>query len=587
MKQIGSCLRIALTLASWLSCVPDPWAHAQVQNVPRQQDFAPQLRTDAVFLAWQDNPDVQSCGVCHYSPGNEFAKRRTDFCKLTEIEQWLSTDKHAIARQRVEPIAEKNRDKALASVTQMLKQRGNSAQVPMDWIGPSNFLSFAICEQMGYDTETDEGYGRFRENCLTCHSGYEAGTGTNGFTRDATNHPGISCNYCHQSGSDRRWIDEHSSLDVEMKWRQLPPEAKLQKGMRNLTSSRDQADLCYRCHIGDVQRKAFVTHEMYSAGHPPLPSVELDRLVENMPRHWRDNRELFESLTASRYPGRDVYFQVNFPEEMSAVRQVGADKMFWNSGTMLSGALAADQQWLRLISQTSSAQSGHRADYALYDCAACHHELRIPSERQQVRSYEAGKNFGSPGRPRLLEWPHAISDAIVSTAGEPLAIPSLKDRLKQSVAVRPFGDPVAMGTNADELMRALQQLQSHVVRSSQDPSFLRQVIAKLAESPDELLIDYHSARQINWAIRCLDSELALMGCALTNEVRAEIGQLGMGPEPLSIRVSTALPGGRSQPIYPAFVDEELKRQQAYDFQLFRKQLRRISGSLRVASKKVP
>lgn len=579
-------LLVALTFAWGLDSIPFQAAqaqnaqaqNAQVTNSRGPANFAPQLLQNVVFLAWQGNQDVQGCGVCHYSPGNPFAQRKTDFCKLTEIEQWLKTDKHAIARQRVEPIAEKDRERALERVSQMLKQRGGSSGVPSDWIGPSNFLSFAICEQLGYDIKSEDGYGQFRENCLTCHAGYEAEKGPQGFTRDVTNHPGISCNYCHQVGVDRRWIDQHSSLDAEAKWRLLPPEAKSEKGMRNLTSSRSQVDLCYRCHIGDIQRNAFVTHQMYSAGHPPLPSVELDRLVENMPRHWRDNRELFESLTASSYSGRDVYFQINFPVEFSALKK-DVDKMYWHSSALLTGALAADQQWLKLIIQSTSSQSNHLADYGLYDCAACHHELRTPSDRQRIRLESGGKNIGSPGRPRLLEWPQAISNAVAVAAGEQSAIQPLKDRLKHSVASRPFGEPTAMGTGADALSREIEQLQSRILRSSQDPSFLRRVMSQLAQSPDELLVDYHAARQINWALRCIDSELALTGNALPREVRDRIAHLGTGLEPLSIRVSTKLPGGLSQPIYPGFVDEELKRQADYDFQLFKNQLRQIADSL--------
>ena len=108
---------------------------------------------------------------------------------------------------------------------------------------------------------------------------------------------------------------------------------------------------------------------------------------------------------------------------------------------------------------------------------------------------------------------------------------------------------------------------------------LLDAVAALLPKGGKLYFTSGATEAINWALRCIDSELALTGNALPREVRDRIAQLGTGPEPFSIRVSTKLPSGLSQPIYPGFVDEELKRQTEYDFQLFKNQLRRISESL--------
>jgi mono/diheme cytochrome c family protein len=35
-------------------------------------------------------------------------------------------------------------------------------------------LSYAIVSRLDYAIETEAGYAKFRDNCLTCHAGYQA-----------------------------------------------------------------------------------------------------------------------------------------------------------------------------------------------------------------------------------------------------------------------------------------------------------------------------------------------------------------------------------------------------------------------------
>ena len=48
-----------------------------------------------------------------------------------------------------------------------------------------------------------------------------------------------------------------------------------------------RAEQCFSCHIGNVEEGKLVTHAMYAAGHPPLPSIEIESFAKQMPRHWR------------------------------------------------------------------------------------------------------------------------------------------------------------------------------------------------------------------------------------------------------------------------------------------------------------
>ncbi len=56
-----------------------------------------------------------------------------------------------------------------------------------------------------------------------------------------------------------------------------------------------------------------MTHEMYAAGHPPLPSVELQTFCEEMPQHWQTPRELYDSLTARKIQAATPIFKSTIP----------------------------------------------------------------------------------------------------------------------------------------------------------------------------------------------------------------------------------------------------------------------------------
>lgn len=574
----------------WAIVAGDAVLAQAVRAQPRSGSIASGLETDAVFRAWQADRSVARCGVCHYSPGNQFAKRDTDFCRLTEVEQWLRSDKHSIARQRIEPIAPPEPEHAVETIRRQASadiQRAvqsavripadNPVRMPQESIGPSNFLSFAICKRLGYDVQTAAGYDAFRKNCLTCHAGLGPET-TSGSSSAAIAGPGITCNYCHQLGTDGRWVDQHGGFEAQAIWRTLPPSSKAELGMRDLVPARAQAELCYRCHIGDLQHNMFVTHAMFAAGHPPLLSVEFGALVEAMPRHWRTPSERYASLSAD--PRRDAYYSANFPALAARLDEpTTIEKYPWRTDALVAGALVARQQAVRLIAQAADPQSSRWGDYALYDCAACHHELRVPSVRQSVR------RLGAPGRPRLHQWPEVIARSITTASAPDSALTELETRLLQAISERPFGQRLAVGRAAAEIDRALQQILDRLAGERLTEPFCRQLLTALIETPEQALLDYHSARQINWAVRCLDADLHQLGQPLAAEVRTAISQLGLSgesPPPTATTTTTAVersqvtidvPGGLGRAIYPDFLEQELPRQANYDASLFIQQLR--------------
>lgn len=562
-------LRLALFLglaAADVACAP---------KLVAQADGAPAaLQSDPVFKSWKNQPSVAGCASCHYQGGNEFSgDDATRFSRLNELREWLQRDKHAIARRRVEPLSSQE---LLEQAVPIAEELGGA--VPEDWLGASNVLSKRICDKLGYEVSTTEGYRRFRENCLTCHGGYQGDGGEeerSGFDRPTpldplASQPGISCNYCHQEGDNSEWIAKHGIPTAATTWRTLPPEEKRSFGMRNLVQPAQQASLCFDCHIGNRDQGQFVTHEMYAAGHPPLPSIELQTFSDQMPRHWRPLSDLHESLAGTET--RDEYFTVNFPELLANAKKVDAGGMYWNTRSMLIGAIAARVKMLDVV--TDSAAADRWADYSLYDCAACHHELREPSLRQQ-RGYP-----GAPGRPRQHEWPEPLLTTALRFARLQTPTQALEKELEAQFAKQPFGLPGDVVPVANRLQTSLEAAIQAARGIPVDADMARRILISLAQTPGEQLVTYDSARQVAWAMRLVAGELAAEGSPLDAETGALIASLDQ-PEPgaESTGIATTLPAGRQVFIYPENLQADLHRRAEFDPEVFIRRLRQVGQAL--------
>ena len=128
---------------------------------------------------------------------------------------------------------------------------------------------------------------------------------TNGFTRVFAWPRACNCCACHGAYAD--WVDVHGGLQVA-KWRRLTRKQKEDwYGMKDLWDPIKRTQLCLSCHVGNVGQQKFVTHEMYAAGHPPLPSIEVATFSEGMPRHWETWKEKAERLTAMKKDIKEYY----------------------------------------------------------------------------------------------------------------------------------------------------------------------------------------------------------------------------------------------------------------------------------------
>lgn len=559
---------------------------------PRTEDRI----ADPVYMSWVSQRKVADCIRCHAQGLSEAqilggnATALTSFSRRTEMEQWLTQDKHTIARRRIEPYRVQDEgaelqamlDGLVAQQTKAIEDlnriRGTSielnyvlpSRLPEDWVGEGNILSRRICDKLwGIGAVTrPEGYALFRENCLTCHGGYRSGDP--GFTLASKSREqiGIDCLYCHDNGASEQWIQRHQSPE---NWRLLTPEQKSADGMRHLVGTSNQAQLCFDCHIGNRSRNMFVSHEMYAAGHPPLPSIELQKFCEEMPQHWQTPSQLHESLVD--YAGREDYFRKNYP---GVLERVSAGSTFWNTRKMLVGALSARRQSLDLL--IDSANPHRWADYSLYDCAACHHELRVDS-RRQLRGFP-----GQPGRPRQHEWPETILTIAYRFYGgggqrgrEVWAnVRALESRLAEQFSAKPFGDPGEVKTAAEELREKVVEAIHLVESSTVDARIANGVLLGLSRTPKEKLLTYDAARQVVWAMQTIVDELDSEGFPVEPRIVEIVKSLG---DPDVTGIESRIPAGRKSYIFPNGLATDLRFRASFQPDRLKSLLNQISEAM--------
>lgn len=296
---------------------------------------------------------------------------------------------------------------------------------------------------------------------------------------------GVTCSVCH--GSYRNWVDAHYGID-KVKFRKMPrKEKEEQYGLRDLWDPVKRAELCSSCHIGNEKEGKFVTHQMYAAGHPPLPSFELATFVRQMPQHWAKISDKPKDI--QKMQGLEDEADVEFTRQVL----VGGAMSLHTSMN-----LVADQAQKAL-----DAAKGKRTalDLSNFDCAACHHELRSPSWRQE-RGYIA-----APGRvpPRVWEnvLPRIGIDFFKSSPSEDTYDEQILDFQKAMVA-RPYGD-------AARVVKAARTLGT-TARGYADAWAARKLtkadVASLAKKFPEFYgdekrgksLDFDSARQIGWGL---------------------------------------------------------------------------------------
>jgi hypothetical protein len=331
--------------------------------------------------------------------------------------------------------------------------------------------------------------------CLSCHGvviDNEKQADKKSFGPQDRLDSGVSCVVCHAPYAN--WVVEHSKT-VLNEWQTFTREQKEdQFGLRDLWDPVKRAELCSSCHVGNIAEGKIVTHEMYAAGHPPLPPFEILTFSDVLPRHWETSQEKYQRLPKSRALYDKIYhFRDDYEVQQVRLLLTSAVIALRNSVQLIAAHAQADQQ-----------QTGERAwpEFALYDCYACHHDLQSDSWRQK-RGYA-----GKPGRPQMTEWPTVLMPLAIQHAGSERQAEFAQklDSLTSAFSDTPFGDRAKVAVAARDLAQWSEGLLDALKKTPLDRMQSRQLLLALAERPRKLL-DFDSARQTSWALKALLGDL--------------------------------------------------------------------------------
>jgi hypothetical protein len=400
---------------------------------------------------------VSSCKDCH---SKEKEPPEDYLCRCTEARVWSKEDKHAFAYKALEG------------------ERGQRMQA-----------------LLGYNVTASSA-------CLSCHSVVTptGATAAKTFKQDE----GVSCVACHGyallAAPDKNklavsWIAFHGDEANHDAWRGLTRAVKHDVyGMTDLWDLAKRARLCASCHIGNVQENKVVTHEMYAAGHPPLPGFEVVTFSSQMPRHW-------QYLKEKTQPIRKI---VGISDREAALEE---------THLLAIGALVALRETLGMLEAQIASPAW--PEFAQFDCYACHHELQSKSWRQK-RGYAA-----AAGRPPLRQWSTALVEvglhhAAIDTETAAKLVTEFQDHLaalQSAVDARPFGDPGRVKKQAQVLGqwldRQVRVIQDRIAKGDKSGGYGLKASAKLLDlvvrlqGPSQRVPDFDAARQLAWAYQVL------------------------------------------------------------------------------------
>jgi hypothetical protein len=393
---------------------------------------------------------VTECARCHTSP-TPLDKQAgfTDWCHLTEFDTWFKLDKHAKAFE-------------------LLKgERGQQM---------GRLLGIA-------DVTKDQ-------QCLSCHSNWQKGQPK---PNDVNIQQGVSCESCHGPGSE--YERPHRAND--MSWRLKTTAEKAALGMIEVREPRQRAQQCLSCHVGNTAQGKVLTHEMYAAGHPPLPGIEVESFANEMPPHWRYLNDKPQTM-AKLDEVRKLLNQP--PEDLHGVKSV-----------IVSGVVSLRESINYVRTQAvGDGKATTWPDFAQFDCAMCHHELQTPSWRQTRLLLE---KRGQPGRPMIPQWPNALVEIGIRriAAGDASVAKSKSDQFQQKLKAlhgvflsSPFavGQATKIEAASQDLIAWLDELTGQLEKARYSPVEARATLADLCDAATgNQLLDYDSARQVAWALR--------------------------------------------------------------------------------------
>ncbi|MFM8272133.1 MAG: multiheme c-type cytochrome [Gemmata sp.] len=376
---------------------PGPARSAAAQKDDKKEYPRPtdQQKKDHTLLG------ASSCQTCHNNPNpqGEAEYKQTlgfEFIRLWENRVWSAHDLHSMATRNLitkdtPGVNDDDRKKYLNATAQRMEEKLRKYR------------------GKDYHVGTDK-------DCLACHASVIqpislAPPSTWKTDSFAPIEEGVGCEMCHGHGSmyserhkANRFSKENPGATKVVDWRNYPAEVKKDWGLVNLRDATTATQACASCHIGNKADGRFVTHDMFAAGHPPLPPLDLMAYAREQPRHWGFAHEMPYITKMAKDPinADRAYALYHYREGESFVA-----RRFAESALAALGATA--NLGAQLADDAKAKNDG--LDFAAFDCYSCHHNLKYPSERQD-RGY-----VGRPGRPLYRPAAFALARLVVDHAG--------------------------------------------------------------------------------------------------------------------------------------------------------------------------
>lgn len=486
------------------------------REVATRKDMGRSLRVAAMVTLWllgavdtaraQYFPDDRnSCRSCHVDSRN-----KTDFCELFEATIYERDDKHG---------------KAFFLLHESDPSDPRKGQAKRELV--RQILGFELREAFA-----DAGYTRLIEAndevtrqkvatvkaCLRCHGTWPAAADKLSPTQPPVALAlGVSCQACHGPGLQwnlAHYLPPHA-------WRVVTPEAKASLGFTDVRSPVKKAELCASCHVGSVSEDKLVKHEWYAGGHPPLPGFELASFQAQMPMHWKPFAEKpafafrdgslarqdagvaanLQNLQQAGVPAEAI--KENCIEANFAGRASTGSDLSRTRDVTLAG-LAVFGTYVRLVSEYAEQAAAGKAawpELALYDCGACHHELRAGLETKS-----RPKRSHTPGRPTLATWPMTLAPLAAGNRWAEIENGWLK--LNRAATSRPFGEPATMRAEGEALLVAIRQLAGEAASKSYDRESAKRAMEWLSDPKNVETNDFFAARQAAWAMSEIAKDVA-------------------------------------------------------------------------------
>jgi hypothetical protein len=331
---------------------------------------------------------------------------------------------------------------------------------------------------------------------------------------------GVSCEACHGAAGSADesgpagWVQEHVDSRT---WRfKASSEKQSEFGYYDVRSPSSRTRMCLSCHLGDASHGKLVTHEMYAAGHPPLPGFEVEAFSRMMPAHWRDLAGTASSKPASiaaefLQKTDEPYFRAvrdSDPAFLAAVVK-GDERLMLRTRSLAIGALVAWSENAKLTQALlSDAPNPLLADnrwpeLAQFECFACHHELKNPGWRRERTPGAA------PGRPLLRDWASPLCLAVINALApqEEAAFRGDREAITTMATAQPYGKLESLEPELRAASERVTKLAETLELRPYREADVRTLLQSIAEVGSQELLEYDCARTLVWAATEMLEEL--------------------------------------------------------------------------------